>query len=207
MSEPRQTTLDRFRAQPRGVQWALLGAIGLILFFAWDSYLRPLASHWSDRASAIQTKVNEVRAGRQVSEKLMRSASLVKAMGPVEPPPSEAAGTKEVNDAVNAVIAKHGLKESFSLRRQGGLGASALPSVTKGRRVEKLMGELKFESTPATAIAVLSELESNPYINAVPSVRLTRGNSGRVNVHLTLESWALSVDSSSSSSAMSGAAR
>ena len=63
-----------------------------------------------------------------------------------------------------------------------------------GQRVEAIKGELRFEAKPSVTIQIISELESNPDIDAVSSVRLTKGENGRVDVQLTVMSWVLVSD-------------
>ena len=40
--------LEQFRALPRSMRWALMGAAGIALFLVWDSAIRPISESWTD---------------------------------------------------------------------------------------------------------------------------------------------------------------
>ena len=63
-----------------------------------------------------------------------------------------------------------------------------------GQRLEAIKGEVRFTATPSVTMEVIAELESSPDLDAVTSVRMTKGESGRVNVQLTVMSWVLAKD-------------
>lgn len=201
MSENTPTLLDRFLALPRAMQWALLAVLGVMLFFAWDSYIAPLNDRVARRADSIANQVREIRANRSLTEELQRSdlKSVVTAIGPVKPPRSPAAGGAAFTDVITELMKKHGISEQdFSLRSRGKLPKNALVQVLNGKRAERLTGDLKFSAKPDVAVAILAELESSPDIEQVSSVRLTKDQNGKIKVQYTVEAWVIASEGSSS---------
>jgi hypothetical protein len=193
-----------FARMPRAIQWALLAAIGFCAFWVWDQYVNPLKDSWDKDAAAIETSVKDIRSTDSVSSRIQGIKDVVVTLGPVDKPASSKDGQAAVYDAVNKVLAKNGVaKDSFSLRSRGKLSKTALVSITSGnKRIDRLTGDLKFDATPKAAAAIIADLESNPDIEAVDSVRMTRDTNGKVKVHVTVEAWVLTTDSSSKGDAI-----
>lgn len=192
--------MQQFRQMPRAIQWAIIAAIGMFLFMAWDQYLKPVADDWNTRAEVIQTQVREVRAGEQVAQELQRSQlkNLVTSMGPVRVPVSVPEGSKRFNDFVLDVLKKHNIgTHDYSFGSRGKMPKNVLTGVTAGKRLDRYTGDLKFDATPKVAAAIIAELESSPDIESINSARLTRDTGGKVKVHLVIEAWLLSTESGS----------
>jgi hypothetical protein len=200
VSEPRvaNANVSTFGRMPRALQWALLAAIGFFLFWLWNQFLNPQKDAWDKDAAAIESSVKDIRNTEAVTSKIQGIKDVVVALGPVDAPTSSVRGRDELNDAVNKVLRDNGaLNQSFSFRSRGMLSKTALVSITAGtKRIDRLTGDLKFDANPKAAAAIIADLESNPNIEAVDSVRLTRDTGGKVKVHLTVEAWVLTTDAS-----------
>ena len=208
MSETTPGLFDRFLSLPRAMQWALLAALGTILFFAWDAYVAPLNERIARQADFIANQVQEIRANRALAGELNQQdlKSEVTAIGPVKPPRSAAAGGAAFTDIITELMKKYGIAptdQDFSLRSRGKLPKNALVQVLGGKRAERLDGDLKFSAKPEIAVQILAELESSPDIEQVSAVRLTKDQNGKVKVQYTLEAW---VIASEGNSAAAGAA-
>lgn len=186
-----------FSRMPRAVQWGLLAAIGFCLFLIWDQFLNPQKGSWDKEAAAIESSVKDIRNTTSVTSKIQGIKDVVVTLGPVDTPTSSTNGRDALNDAINKVLAQHGVaKDSFAFRSRGKLSKTALVSITTGtKRIDRLTGDLKFDATPKNAAAIIADLESNPDIEAVDSVRMTRDTGGKVKVHLTVEAWVLTTES------------
>jgi hypothetical protein len=206
------TLLDRFLALPRAMQWAALGAIGLVLFLIWDSYLKGFTEGINLKSERILAQVAEVRGARDTAAALQRSEikPVVLSIGEVARPRSETAGAEAFTDVVNTLVKRHNLTDhSFSLRARGKLPKNALlGALPAGKRAERMTADLKFSAKPDVATALLADLESSPEIEQVSSVRLVKDANGKVKAHYVLEAWVIASDvaGSASSSSSSGAA-
>jgi hypothetical protein len=204
-----QSLLDRFLALPRALQWAGLGALGLLLFLIWDSYLKDLTDEINLKSQRILTQVAEVRSAADTTA-VLNTAELrpvVQAIGAVAKPRSETAGAGAFTDVVNSLVKKHGISDhSFSLRARGKLPKNALiGALPAGKRAERMTADLKFSAKPEVALAALADIESSPDIEQVSSVRLVKDTNGKVKAHYVLEAWVIASDAPSGASASAGA--
>lgn len=187
-----------FGRMPRALQWALLTVIFLGLFWVWDQYVRPLADKWDKQVSAIESRVKDIRATETISSKFPGLQEVAVTLGPVDTPTTEKEAEAAFVDAVNRVLQKNGAtNQSTSYRSRGKLSKTALMSITGGtKRIDRYTGDLKFDATPKATAAIIADLESDPDIEAVDSVRMTRDTNGKVKVHLTVETWVISSEAS-----------
>jgi len=204
MSEIPTSLFDRFLALPRVMQWALLAALGMTLFLAWDSYIAPISDSVGDQANSIAAHVQEVRDSRKLAEDLDKDKAfknVVRGIGSVRPPRNAAAGSAAFTDVVNDLMKKHAITDQdFSLRSRGKLPKNALVQTLRGKRAERLTGDLKFSAKPEVALDILAELESSPDIEQVASVRLTKDQNGKVKVHYVVEAWVIASEGSTQAS-------
>lgn len=192
--------MQQYRTWPRAIQWASLAAVGMVLFLIWDNTLRPVADDLDKKIKMIESQVDRVRANETVARKLQdpHTKGLISAYGPVRVPSPVAVGAKLFNDIVLEVLQKHRATNAvFSSRPGSRLPKNALIEVTEGTsRIDRLAGEVKFDATPEAALAILTELETSPYIDAVNSIRIARDTGGKVKVTMTVESWVRNVEKS-----------
>jgi hypothetical protein len=195
MTAATSTFIERFRQWPRAMQWAAIAGAIVAAFFLMDSFVWPLASAWSERADNIQRGVSEVRADAALAGRFEAIKNTVKSLGPVELPETEAEGNAALNDIYNSVRKNHQISnDSFEVRKSASISGTPLAGISKGKSVSRLTGELKFESTPEVAMAIITELESSPMIESISSVRITRDAQPKVKVQLTIEAWVYAAD-------------
>ncbi len=204
MSDTPAPLLNRFLSLPRAIQWALLAAIGVTLFLAWDSWVGPMVEDLDRKAETISNDVRSIRAARDLATDLRKTelSNIVTGVGAVRPPRSPAAGTGSFTTVVNELMKKHGITDQdFSLRTRGKLPKNALIGVLPaGKRAERLTGDLKFSAKPEVAVAILAALESSPDIEQVSSVRMTKDQGGKVKVQYTLEAWVQATETATAGS-------
>lgn len=200
MSDSTNKLIERFLAQPRAIQWAVLAALGVVIFLAWDSWIGPWQEQLSRDADNIESQVREVRDSRKLAEELRKPdmEAVVVGVGAVRAPRNAAAGSSAFTGVVNQLMKQHAITDQdFSLRTRGKLPKNVLVQVLGGKRAERLTGDLKFSAKPDVALAILNELESSPDIEQVSSVRLTKDQGGKVKAHYVVEAWIVASDGSS----------
>lgn len=183
---------------PRAFVWLGITVLIVLAVMVWDRTLRPIATEWSFDADAIETNVRRVRRTEDMAQRLRHHGmrETVASVGAVEIPPSKGAGANRLNELVAGLMQEHGVSsDSFVQRPDSRLRKGALPELTTDRkRVERLRGDLTFESRAEDATAIIAALESDPVVQSLPSVRINTIGSGRVKVRLVLEAWVLADD-------------
>jgi hypothetical protein len=195
MSSTITSYADRFRALPRAGQWAVIAGVGLVGFLLWEATISQWSQEISKQADTMLSKVAQIRAGAKVTDDLEHMGEVIVGLGPVQTPDTQAEGAAKLNRVVNDVLKRHSVSnQSFDMRIRGKLPPTALTGVTDGKRLDRLVGDLKFTAAPTEALAVIAELESSPEIEAINTVRITKDAAQKVKVNLTVESWVISLD-------------
>ena len=191
-----QTSLiDQFRSMPVIVQWGAYIAVGIVVFLFWSDYIAPVSLEYKQAADRIAEDVRTVRDTAAMEAQIRRHEDIIRGVGPVLKPRPAAQGELALNQAVNEIIGEHDVSNfSYSMRIQGTMSAGALSGLTRNVRPQLLSGDLKFNATPETAMAIIAQLEARPEIEAIASGRLSRMAGRRVSVHLMLEAWVLPTD-------------
>jgi hypothetical protein len=193
MERPVEPLWRRFRALPRAFQWAGYA----VLFFAiW--YLWLAAGEWratfESKADAIERHVQTVLDAPDLSAQLRRMRPIIASVGAVDMPQNVTSGSKALHNAVTDVLKKFSsVKNSeFNQRFDRRLPSSVLPELTGGAgRIEVYKGDLRFDATVDDATAIIAALESDPDIEMIKSLRMSKAGSGKVSVRLALEAWVL----------------
>jgi hypothetical protein len=184
--------IDRFRTLPRAMQWALLAAIGLVVFLIWSEGVVPIIDRWDRQATAIEGKLIKVRESKKIKDELVAMQPFVTAVGPVQRPGNEAEGSSDLQSVINGVLQNFAVSDQqLGLSLRSYLPKTALTGLSGNRRIQKLTGDLKFTAAQDVAVAVIAAFESSPDIEQVNSVRLTKDGGGKVKVHITLEAWVI----------------
>ncbi len=195
-----ETRWQRFRRLPRALQWAVYAAVGMGGFVVVNDHVWRQAAEWKQEAIALEMQLRAVHDGQSIAGALMKMRSAIEAHGRVSVPDADdaEAGSDALNAVVTAVLKGHTVRnDSFDRRAPSKLKLDHGSFVPAGQEARYISGDLRFEASPAEAVAVIAELESSPDIEAVSSVRITRpGGARRVKVQLTLEAWVLSTKSS-----------
>ena len=188
------TLIQRVQAMPRAIQWLVLAAVGFVLFLLWDSVIRPLCVEFDKTSSRIESQLNEIRDGRNVTKDLRASAmkNTVVSLGAVAKPEPIDDVSGKLNTLVNETLKKHAATNpNFSARTRGKLPNNALTSIRQGGRIDRYTVDLKFEATPQAAAAIIADIESSPAVHSINSIRMVRDTGGKVKVTLAFEAWTL----------------
>ena len=159
----------------------VLGVIVLLL--VWSELFMPWANAWGEEANAIEDSIVMIDdAGRGG----LSTRNAILAYGPIETPGTREDGSQALLEAIKAVMAKYGISD-YKLNESGsGVTVRGLT----GGRVERIKADLTFNAQGEVAIEIIADLESNPAIESIESLRLTRGKrSGTLDVTATAEAW------------------
>ncbi len=196
MSQLLNTLQPRWQKLPRALQWLSITVIVVLAFLLWDVTFRQLNHDWTEKADAIEKDVQAVRDSADLVDQFRGRAlsETVLSAGAVELPGSPAEGKDRLNQVVNALLNQYRVSnDSFVIRSEGKLPKSALKSITNGGRVETIRANLDFESTPEDATAIVAALESDPAIECIRSLSMTKSAVGQVKIRLVLEAWVIST--------------
>ena len=192
-----ETAWQSFRQLPRAAQWGLAALVGVILFLVWNDFILGVTGNWNRAADDMMAKVEHAAGGDRRLQSLRVLRPAVLGLGVVDKPGREAAAENALNDVINDVLKRHTVSgDSFSYRGPSKMRRGTLSDViAPGERVERISGELRFESTPQQAIEIVAELESSRWIDAISMLRLTRlAGPRKIRVDLTVEALIVSTE-------------
>ncbi len=190
-----ETLWQSFRQLPRAAQWGIGAVVGGVLLLLWNDYVLRLTDDWNRESERLLADVDKAAGSGQRLQSLRRLRPAVLGIGPVTAPGREAHAERALNDLVNDVLKQHVVsRDSFTNRGSSRLRRGTLSRVlAPGEQVEHITGDLRFDSTPTEATAIIAELESSPWVDAISYLRLTRQPGPRkVTVDLTIEAWIVS---------------
>lgn len=185
---PSRDHLDRFQEMPRVTRWIVMATIFLVVFLCWAKLVQPTAQAWSEEADTMELHLDRLRGNNSVPSDI-RDAAI--SFGTLKLPDRKQQGSLELVQNIQEVLQSHGIKnDSFRLGRPTPINAAKSAGLTRGNeKLERLKGDLDFVATPNVAIKIISELESNPAIEAISMVKLDTHEARTLKVRLTIESW------------------
>jgi len=191
MSSTFTSLWQRFQTFPRAIQWLGYTLAGVVAFIIVNDYIWELGRIWSEKAETIERQVTDAGdiAGREFDAKSLQSA--IVALGPVEMPTDLASSQKALTRVAADVLAKY---RSVADDRFDPKGAATMPAVLSrilpGKKIERISGEVRFDSSVEDAIAIIADFESRPEIEAVTTVRMIRQPAiKKLRVNLTIDAW------------------
>lgn len=194
MSSP--SLRERFEALSKGARVGVVAIVAFVLYLFIDDYCWSLAREWSAKADEIHALLERGQSRAGPLPKALDET--IRAYGPVEIPGSESEGSQGLAAAVNDVVKRHRVSNySYDANAGTRLPGSAMASVAgSGQRIERVEGELNFESSPDEAGAILAELEATPGVDAISALRMDWLDASRkVSVRTTVQAWVLAAGS------------
>ncbi|MCH2136737.1 MAG: hypothetical protein MK101_09165 [Phycisphaerales bacterium] len=161
-----------------------VGVLGVtVLLLVWSEVFMPMANGWGDQADAIEENLVLIEDAGGGS---LSTRNAVLAHGPVELPDSREEGSQSLIETIKSTMATWGITD-YTLNESGsGVTVRGLT----GGRVERIKADLAFTGEVETAHELIADLEMNPAIESIESLRLTRGKrSGTLDVTATVEAW------------------
>jgi len=191
----------RFNSMPRAARWLVVFVAGLAAYFlviepALDSTLRMNSSSEqleSRLHGASSSDQGFVTALGQVESGLQR-------FGAVNLPVESTTGSEAFNRRVAEILKAHGVRDSTASDREVPVASGPLTQVyaPDNMRLDRLVKDLQFETTPDNVAKVIADFERAPEVVAVSRVQITKLQSGRgvpagtVRANITAEAWKLS---------------
>ncbi|TVQ52962.1 MAG: hypothetical protein EA377_09055 [Phycisphaerales bacterium] len=186
---------EQFREQSRLMQFGIIAAIALVLFFIWDYGVRPVSSEWAWQSERIQNQVRRVRQAERLQADVRNVQDVVYALGEVQLPPPADSGGEQLSRAWDRLLQEYSVSNpSFNIRQGGPLGGSALMSVTGGERAQIINGDVRFQASPEDAIEIIAKLETQPEVAVIRDITINRVGNRRVGVRLTIEAWVIPAE-------------
>ena len=180
--------VDRFLRLPASWQLGGLLTLVVIVVLVAQEHVWPTADRWNEEADEIQRTLANARSlDRGLPPSIERIAV---ALGPIEVPRAAASGATRLEKTVGRICSVHGLVPKIDGRTGSRLKPNSAISKMAGGRVDVLVCEMEFTTTPARLIAVLQDLESEPEIESIADLRLDRINDGpELDVSMVVEAW------------------
>ena len=154
-----------------------------MLLLVWTELFMPWANAWGDQADALEADIARVDAANTAAA---GSNMSLLAYGPVDMPDARGEGSQALLESIKGVMATWGITDYKLNESTGGVAVRGLT----GRRVERIKADLSFNADHEDAVEIIAELEGNPAIESLESLRLTRGKkSGTLDVSTTAQAW------------------
>ncbi|MDE0888122.1 MAG: hypothetical protein OSA40_01550 [Phycisphaerales bacterium] len=187
-SENETDLVDRYLAlQPI---WRVIGAAAMVLvaILVWDEYVQPTANDWNTESDRISSTIERARTlDQRTDPKIERLAT---ALGPIEVPRSAAPGATRLESTVSKICSQYQIVPKIDGRTGSKLPSSSPLSAMAGGRVERIICELEFISDSETVADVIRDLEAEPEIESISSLRLQLVDDGpKLEVRIMVEAW------------------
>jgi len=120
----------------------------------------------------------------------------IRHFGAVEAPVDSEERPLKFNQAVDKILNQHEVRESTSTSRTAPIGPGPLTSKVAGDyRVDKLMKDIQFIADPASAAAVIADLERLPLVSTISQLQIRQAEGKDktkiVRVKMVVETWVL----------------
>jgi hypothetical protein len=184
----KSTYVDRYEQLPRSTRWIVLATAFLLVYLLWSQVLQPTAASWSSKADTIETHLAVLKGNAGVPTDV-RHATV--GFGNLELPNSKKVGSSELVRKVQSILEAHGIKnDKFTMGRSTPIQTARSIGLTAGNlKLERIKGEVDFETTPKIAIKIISAMEAEPAIEAISSLKLDRTQDEKVKIRMTIEAW------------------
>ena len=187
-----------WRSIPRAGRWGAMGAAGLALYFAVVEPALDARTSAHARADALQAMLNRRAVDAAQDSDTTRALALASAQFGAVLPPGGPERASDLSARIEAI---------FRERSVGGLTVKArapiaMPrgsfdgAIPEGKQAQRLVLDVEFEASPATAFAVLADMERAPEIATIARLTIRRvEREGRevVLVSVAPEAWVIGV--------------
>lgn len=188
----------RWKAVPRAVQWAIIAAALMILYFvAIEPALGKMAT-WSSRADTKESDLNKFDSNRRARADADNSARLgVTNFGKVNPPGDASTQSQEFNRKVLDTIEAAGIKRPTIASRTVPLSNTnpLVRAMGSDFTVQRLVNEITCDAEPEQIAKFLAALEQSPDVATISRLNIRQINAESdqnrlVRASLAVESWA-----------------
>lgn len=169
-----------------------VAAVGaLLVYVALDDTAWQVARDWSAEAQQVEHLLDRAN---DLAAKSSRARNAILIHGELAPPRDEAEGSQSMAEAITRVMEELRITNySFETRMGTKLPTTAFRgAVPAGRRVERVVGSVTFESSPEDAYKVIAALESSPDVDAIRALSMNWEDARRkVTTRLDAETWVI----------------
>lgn len=176
-------------ANPARFGVAVVGA--LLIYAALDDTAWRVAREWTAEAEQVEQLLDRAN---ELGAKSTRARNAILIHGELTPPRDEAVGSQSMAEAITRVMEELRITNySFETRMGTKLPTTAFRgAVPAGRRVERVVGSVTFESSPEDAYKVIAALESSPDVDAIRALSMNWEDARRkVTTRLDAETWVI----------------
>lgn len=191
--------VERWKQQPRAMQWAILAGLGLAAFYGLIDPLLETTAKVKARADAKAAMLDQYQQNRQALETADKTVALgVSRLGNIEMPIESESRAVEFNRMIDDVLSRQDLGDRSSTSRTVPLGNnSALAGVIDASlKVDRLVTELQLTGQPEAIAQIIADLERNPLVTTISRVQMRKAegrDSGRnIRASISVETWVLS---------------
>ncbi|MGQ0627968.1 MAG: GspMb/PilO family protein [Phycisphaerales bacterium] len=210
--------VTRWRTAPRALKWGLAFLAFIALYFG---AIEPAVNSLNELNLKADNLAKDLREKAKVREETAGAARLVEQatgfFGRPTLPETQKDRQARLERRVNQIFSAHKVSGQRTQYRDPSPLSGDTPKALApaGRRLDKLIVELSFETDTETLAAIVRELESAPEIATISRVQLRRQSGGRnrsneigpLPVTLTAEAWATSPVAPSARTARTGSDR
>jgi len=181
----------RFGALPTRQRWLVAGTLAVLGWLVADELVWAPARAWAAESERIEQALDRgARRESTVTTDLRRS---VATFGPVALPGPAANGREELARAIDDVLRKHKVG-GYSYEARTGQRVKDADAGILGSAIDRLQAEVKFEAKAEDLPKVIADLESNPVIDGITSLRIDKNEQTRkITVQATIEAWVQSA--------------
>ncbi|MSR33674.1 MAG: hypothetical protein EXS12_02565 [Phycisphaerales bacterium] len=184
----RNPTLARIRSLPTASRYGLIAVGILAAYIAINSWSWSWARSWNAQADHIQKILADSQ--RIIDDSAMTVHSGPELYGLVNPIASESEGAESMAKAVVEIVKKYSTTNFSYDAQRASTRISGLS--TTGEKISKVSGELQFECSPDTFSKIVADIESNPAIESISSIRVHRKEAEKkIVVRMTVDSWVI----------------
>ncbi len=192
------TLIAYFQTSPRVVRWVVLAGVAIAFYFG---AVEPAV----DQVAKLNTQ-GDVRAARLLGyagdaterEEARRTITTgVRKFGQIQSPGDPRERSVALSRRISEILEKHSVRDHTSTVRETPLGPGPLATAVGNEfRIDRLVNDLQFDTTPERLSAILADLERAPEIAAVSKLQV-RSATGRdagprsLRVSLAAEAWVL----------------
>lgn len=183
---------------PRAVQWALLAAIAMVVYFLVVERTLDAINRF---AGSSATREAMLASYAKTESDLRAAADTVllgtKYYGDVAMPGDPEQRALEFNRAVDEILKKHDIREHTSTSRTSPMGPGRLVAKFGGEyRIDRLIKDIQFVADPDAVSGVVADLERNPVVASVSRVQIRQMDARdrslhQVRANIAAETWLL----------------
>lgn len=171
----RERVLARYRDLPRAARWGVLAAAGLLAYFG---IIEPAL----DATARLRARADQIEAGLRRERDLLGGAGeagravalAVEHFGLPSHPGPRASRERDLRRRVDEILQSRGVRALSITPSLVPLSRSGAPGAGPG--VQRLVLEVRFESSPEDLAAIVRELELSPEVTAVGRVQAARAD-------------------------------